>query len=76
LKGEDYNEKVDVWALGINIFVLLSGYPPFTGETAEEMITNIKESNIDFNPEAWEKVSSDATNFIVKCLDSENRPSI
>jgi hypothetical protein len=40
------------------------------------MITNIKESNIDFNPEAWEKVSSDATNFIVKCLDSENRPSI
>lgn len=30
LKGK-YNEKCDVWACGIIMFIMLSGNPPFTG---------------------------------------------
>jgi len=33
-----YNEKCDVWSAGVILFILLVGYPPFTGVNEEEII--------------------------------------
>jgi serine/threonine protein kinase len=32
-----YNEKVDVWAMGVITYMLLSGTNPFPGEAGEEV---------------------------------------
>ena len=37
VNNDDYTEKVDVWALGCIVFILLTGQPPFYGENKEEM---------------------------------------
>jgi calcium-dependent protein kinase len=61
LKGK-YNEKCDIWSIGIITYMLLSGKTPFFG-TTESILSQIKIGKWTFSPE-FEKVSSQAKDFI------------
>lgn len=67
LKGEGYTNKCDLWSLGVIVFMLLVGYPPFHG-SEKDMRANILCANVDWSHKSrWRKVSEDAVDF-VKCL--------
>lgn len=67
LKGEGYTSKCDLWSLGVIVFMLLVGYPPFHG-SEKDMRTNILAASVDWSHKSrWRKVSEDAVDF-VKCL--------
>jgi len=36
IKGEKYNEKVDIWSTGVICYMLLAGVKPFPGGNKEE----------------------------------------
>ena len=35
LFGKEYDEKIDIWGLGILLFELLHGHAPFRGSSAK-----------------------------------------
>jgi len=77
-----YDERCDVWAIGVITYLLLSGDPPFGGcggpESLFQVRSNILQGKFQFEPEdAWEKVSQEAKDFIEMLLvtDPNNRPT-
>ena len=38
VKGENYDQKVDIWSLGIILYIIIYGKPPFNGKNTQEII--------------------------------------
>ena len=38
---KSYDEKVDIWSVGVIMYTILAGFPPFVGETELEIILNV-----------------------------------
>ena len=64
---EKYDEKCDVWSCGVIMYILLCGYPPFNGETDNEILAKIKSGKFTFPDEEWGSLSSDCKDLI-KCM--------
>lgn len=49
LKGEGYNESVDVWGIGVILFMLLTGKYPFDGSKRKSIFKRILNKQIDYS---------------------------
>jgi len=68
LFGEGYTEKADLWSLGVIVWMLLTGYPPFHG-SKESIMAQIKAGRPDWSHTCcWDEVSLDAIDFVKKLL--------
>lgn len=67
LKNEDYGMEVDCWSLGVILYILLCGFPPFFHDTAAGLYKLIKEGKYDFPDEYWKDIT-DSAKDLVRCL--------
>lgn len=66
---KNYNEKCDMWSMGVLIYFMLSGSFPFDGKTHSELMN--KTMTASFTPMEgypWENITSLAKDFIKKLL--------
>lgn len=76
LKG-DYNEKCDLWSVGVILYILLCGHPPFNGTKDADIIKKVKEGKYNFTDPIWKKRSQESMDLINQLLtyDPEKRVS-
>ena len=77
IKKYPYNEKVDIWGLGVLIFELVFGYAPFSSTFNEERFNNIKAGKINWPKDLGDE-NKDLKDLIEKILrvDPKERISL
>ena len=74
---KEYNEKCDLWSVGIITYLLIVGDVPFRGKNNNDIFNKIIKENINFNSIKWKNFSNEAKNFVKLLLqkDYNKRPS-
>lgn len=68
LKGS-YTTQCDNWSMGVVMYIMLSGKPPFGGRSNKEIIDTVLKGNYSFNSSVWNGISKLAKDLIAKLLD-------
>jgi calcium-dependent protein kinase len=75
--NESYDEKCDIWSIGVMAFLLLSGKLPFTAGSLKGIFAKIKFVKPAYNGDGWNSVSTEGADFVQKLLNKNKseRPS-
>lgn len=68
LEGVGYGTKADVWSLGVVLYCMLGGYPPFRDANRQKLFQKIRQGMYKFHEKKWGRVSDDAKELIRRLL--------
>lgn len=66
--NQAYSPAVDMWSVGVILFILLSGYSPFDDENDAVLFEKIKSGNYDADDPIWDHVSNSAKDLVARLL--------
>jgi len=66
MKG--YDKQCDVWSLGVIVYILLCGFPPFYADNDAQLYEKIKKGQYEFLRPYWDPISDVAKDLIRKML--------
>lgn len=69
LNGRGYDCACDMWSLGVVLYLVLCGYPPFPYDSPAVLIKAIINGNYSFPAPEWDRVSGDAKDAVRRMLD-------
>ena len=74
---KNYNELCDIWSCGIIMYILICEYPPFQGKNNDEILHNIRFTELKFKKNEWAHISNSCKDLIRKMLSKnpKKRPS-
>lgn len=75
-----YDRSCDMWSLGVILYIMLCGYPPFYSEIpsqslSQRMKSRIMSGSFEFPEKEWSNISDDAKDLIrnLLCVDATKR---
>ena len=82
LLGKGYDSAVDMWSMGVVLYILLCGFPPFFEDSSGnlETVTSLKErirsGHFDFPSPYWDEISENAKHLVRRMLTVDPRRRI
>lgn len=64
VKREKYGAAVDMWAVGVLLYIMLSGKMPFYGRDDVACLRMIASGKYSMPPREWDKISEDAISLV------------
>lgn len=68
ISGRPYGAEVDLWAIGVITYILLSGQMPFADPDEKRLFRQIRRAQYTFSGPQWRGISAEAKDFIRRLL--------
>ena len=68
LKNIPYDQSADMWSVGVILYVLLVGYPPFSSENQNVLFQKIRTADYNFRDVDWKTISPQAKELVEHLL--------
>lgn len=66
---KNYTSKCDIWSIGVILYILLCGYPPFNGANDKQIIEAVMKGKYTLEEPEWDDISADAKDLVKRMLE-------
>ena len=71
INRKPYDQKVDMWSIGVTTYLLLCGDTPFNGKNRQQLFRRISCDEPTFADDKWGNISDEGVDFVRKLLTKD-----
>jgi calcium-dependent protein kinase len=72
--NKKYGNKCDIWSIGVIVYILLCGSPPFSGQTDNDIMKAVRSGKVNYEGKGFSPVAIDFMQSLLT-YDQEQRPT-